>query len=176
MILIDLFDKEVLKRLEQEIIDAELPMSFTNASKTTLNNNLSEIPESLIINQYNLKKSTQYQNIADTFNKYYTNLNKKWHEENTKILLYPTGFDGIIHKDANMDILTTITFINSDWNTSWGGEILCYSDDCKVVIGGIVPQFGKTFAFNGRQPHRAVAPIRLSSLMRMVLVGKELPE
>ena len=176
MILIDLFDKEVLKRLEQEIIDAELPMSFTNASKTTLNNNLSEIPESLIINQYNLKKSTQYQNIADTFNKYYTNLNKKWHEENTKILLYPTGFDGIIHKDANMDILTTITFINSDWNTSWGGEILCYSDDCKVVIGGVVPQFGKTFAFNGRQPHRAVAPIRLSSLMRMVLVGKELPE
>ena len=176
MILIDLFDKEVLRRLEQEIIDAELPMSFTNASKTTLNNNLSEIPESLIINQYNLKKSTQYQNIADTFNKYYTNLNKKWHEENTKILLYPTGFDGIIHKDANMDILTTITFINSDWNTSWGGEILCYSDDCKVVIGGIVPQFGKTFAFNGRQPHRAVAPIRLSSLMRMVLVGKELPE
>ena len=176
MILIDLFDKEVLSKLEQEIIDAELPMSFTNASKTTLNNNLSEIPESLIINQYNLKKSTQYQNIADTFNKYYTNLNKKWHEENTKILLYPTGFDGIIHKDANMDILTTITFINSDWNTSWGGEILCYSDDCKVVIGGIVPQFGKTFAFNGRQPHRAVAPIRLSSLMRMVLVGKELPE
>ena len=176
MILIDLFDKEVLSKLEQEIIDAELPMSFTNASKTTLNNNLSEIPESLIINQYNLKKSTQYQNIADTFNKYYTNLNKKWHEENTKILLYPTGFDGIIHKDANMDILTTITFINSDWNTSWGGEILCYSDDCKVVIGGVVPQFGKTFAFNGRQPHRAVAPIRLSSLMRMVLVGKELPE
>ena len=176
MILIDLFDKEVLSKLEQEIIDAELPMSFTNASKTTLNNNLSEIPESLIINQYNLKKSTQYQNIADTFNKYYTNLNKKWHEENTKILLYPTGFDGIIHKDANMDILTTITFINSDWNTSWGGEILCYSDDCKVVIGGVVPQFGKTFAFNGRQPHRAVAPIRLSSLMRMVLVGKELPQ
>ena len=34
MILIDLFDKEVLKELEQEIINAELPMSFTNASKT----------------------------------------------------------------------------------------------------------------------------------------------
>ena len=75
-----------------------------------------------------------------------------------------------------MDILTTITFINSDWNTSWGGEILCYSDDCKIVIGGVMPEFGKTFAFNGKIPHRAVAPIRLSSLMRIVLVGKELPQ
>ena len=60
MILIDLFDKEVLKELEQEIINAELPMSFTNASKTTLDSNLSEIPESFIINHDNLKKSKQY--------------------------------------------------------------------------------------------------------------------
>ena len=176
MILIDLFDKEVLKELEQEIINAELPMSFTNASKTTLDSNLSEIPESFIINHDNLKKYKQYEKIPNTFYKYYVNRNKQWHEENTKILLYPTGFDGIIHKDANMDILTTITFINSDWNTSWGGEILCYSDDCKIVVGGVMPEFGKTFAFNGKIPHRAVAPIRLSSLMRIVLVGKELPQ
>ena len=71
------------------------------------------------------------------------------------------------------DHLTTITFLNSDWNPTWGGEILCYSDDLKVVLGGVVPQFGKTFVFNGKIPHRAVAPIRLSSLQRVVLVTKQ---
>ena len=176
MILIDLFDKEVLTQLEADIVDAKFPMSFTNASRTTYNSALADIPESLIIDYENLKKFDQYQHIYETCNKFFVSENKKWHEENTKILLYPTGYDGLLHKDANMDILTCITFLNTDWNTTWGGEILVYSEDCNLIIGGVVPQFGKTFAFNGRFPHRAVAPIRLSSLMRIVLVTKELPQ
>lgn len=118
----------------------------------------------------------RYQEIEDACIKMHEERNIKWSKKSSKLLIYPSSYDGVIHTDYNGSKepkLTTITFLNSDWKSSWGGEILCYSDDQKVVVGGVTPQFGETFLFNGCMPHRALAPVRLSSLLRAVLVTKQ---
>tara|TARA_R100000030_G_scaffold27857_3_gene20329 strand:+ start:1057 stop:1578 length:522 start_codon:yes stop_codon:yes gene_type:complete len=119
----------------------------------------------------------RYEELENSCKKMYEERNRKWCKKDSKILIYPSGYDGLIHTDYEEEEgdykLTTITFLNIDWDKSWGGEVLCYSKDCRVVVGGVTPEFGKTFLFNGVLPHRALAPVRLSSLLRIVLVTKE---
>ena len=62
-------------------------------------------------------------------------------------------------------------FFNIDWGYNFGGEILVYDDNYRI-IDGTVPIFGASFIFRSYLKHRAVAPVRLSSLVRCVLVTK----
>ena len=170
----EIFDQQVLKELEEGLFFE----SFTwrmNFSGSQLNKNIGKNFECFALNFDNLKSFKHYDYLRKTCNKIYTDRNLRFDELRSKILIYPSGYDGLIHVDSSTtdNILTTITFLNSDWQKTWGGEILCYSKDCKVVVGGVVPDFGKTFLFNGAMPHRAIAPIRMSSLLRTVLVTKE---
>jgi len=170
----EIFDKQVLFDLESAIFKQALPWAL-NYSNSKIDSVIGKNHESFAVNFPYLKDFKHYDYLKETCNKIYIDQNLKFCEKDSKILIYPSGYDGIIHRDTTegKDILTTITFLNSEWKKSWGGEILCYSQDCKVVVGGVVPEFGKTFLFNGGMPHRALAPIRLSSLMRAVLVTKE---
>jgi|TARA_R100001480_G_scaffold2060_1_gene6281 Rps23 Pro-64 3,4-dihydroxylase Tpa1-like proline 4-hydroxylase len=170
----EIFDKQVLFDLESAIFKQALPWAL-NYSNSKIDSVIGKNHESFALEFPFLKDFKHYDYLLETCNKIYSDQNLKFCEKDSKILIYPSGYDGIIHRDTTegKDILTTITFLNSEWKKSWGGEILCYSQDCKVVVGGVVPEFGKTFLFNGGMPHRALAPIRLSSLMRAVLVTKE---
>ena len=170
----EIFDKQVLKELEKELYGKSFNW-IMNCSGSSFNNDLGKNFESLAMYFHDLKNFKHYDYITETCNKIYTDKNRKFCGTKSKILMYPSGYDGLIHVDSSTtdNILTTITFLNSDWQKTWGGEILCYSTDCKVVVGGVVPDFGKTFLFNGAMPHRAIAPIRMSSLLRTVLVTKE---
>ena len=173
MQLVEIFDQEILKNLEKDIFEGKCRIGFTNASGSEYNEALKNVVESFNIPLSKLQEKDYYDYILITASKFYAKNNKRLNVEKSKILIYPSAHDGLIHTDMNKDYLTTITFLNSHWEPTWGGEILCYSDDLKVVLGGVTPQFGKTFAFNGKIPHRAVAPIRLSALQRVVLVTKE---
>ena len=170
----EIFDKQVLFDLESAVFKQALPWAL-NFSDSKIDSVIGKNHESFAVNFPYLKDFKHYDYLKQTCNKIYNDQNLKFCEKDSKILIYPSGYDGIIHRDTTegKDSLTTITFLNSEWKKSWGGEILCYSQDCKVVVGGVVPEFGKTFLFNGGMPHRALAPIRLSSLMRAVLVTKE---
>ena len=177
MQLLEIFkDKDVLKKLEHDVFYGGMPVIFSNKSATKFNQTLSEFTESYLIPIIHFKEKEYYPYLYQTIENFYKQNNRPLHLELCKILIYPSSFDGLVHCDNedDKDTLTTITFLNSDWDVSWGGEIICYSPDLKMVIGGATPQFGKTFVFNGRLPHRALAPIRLSSLLRIVLVTKEL--
>ena len=170
----EIFDKQVLVDLESAIFNTALPWAL-NISDSKIDVQIGKNHESFAVEFSFLKDFKHYEYLKETCNKIYTDRNLKFCENDSKILIYPSGYDGIIHRDTTegKEILTTITFLNSHWQKSWGGEILCYSQDCKVVVGGVVPEFGKTFLFDGGMPHRALAPIRLSSLMRAVLVTKQ---
>ena len=176
MQLLEIFsDKDKLKQLEEDIMYGEIGLMFANESNTSYNNTLANITESFFKVLSDLSDRSYYHYLVNEAEIFYKSHNKKIDLDRSKILAYPSTFDGIVHKDhAKEDCLTTITFLNSNWDPTWGGEILCYSNDLKVVIGGATPQFGKTFAFNGGTPHRAVAPVRVSSLLRIVLATKEL--
>lgn len=175
MQLIEIFkEKEPLKQLEADLFNGNLRMSFRNQSGTIFDEGLKSLVESFAIQLEWLEDKPYYPHIVDVLQKFYKDNNKKLNLEKTKILAYPSSFEGIVHTDSNLkDCMTSITFLNTNWNPTWGGEIICYSNDLKVVIGGVTPQFGKTFVFNGRSPHRAIAPLRASSLLRIVLVTKE---
>ena len=170
----EIFDKQVLFDLESAIFNQALPWAL-NMSASKIDTALGKNHESFAVLFSDLKNFKHYDYLLETCTKIYTKENLKLCEEHVKILIYPSGYDGVIHRDSEDDreVLTTITFLNSEWKKSWGGEILCYSQDCKIVVGGVVPEFGKTFLFNGGMPHRALAPIRMSSLIRAVLVTKE---
>lgn len=176
MQLLEIFsDKEKLKQLEEDIFYGKIGLIFANESGTSYNNTFTNLTESFCKTLSSLSDRSYYHYIVNEAENFYKSHNKKIDLDRSKILAYPSTFDGIIHKDhEKQDCLTTITFLNSNWDPTWGGEILCYSNDLKVVIGGVTPQFGKTFAFNGGLPHRAVAPVRVSSLLRIVLATKEL--
>jgi len=170
----EIFDRQVLFDLESAIFNQALPWAL-NMSDSKIDTALAKNYESFSVLLSDLKNFKHYDYLLETCNKIYIDQKLKFCEKDSKILIYPSGYDGIIHRDTTegIDILTTITFLNSEWKKSWGGEILCYSQDCKIVVGGVVPEFGKTFLFNGGMPHRALAPIRMSSLIRAVLVTKE---
>ena len=141
----EIFDKQVLLDLENAIFNSALPWSL-NISDSKIDTQIGKNHESFAVDFSYLKDFKHYDYLKETCNKIYTNRNLKFCENGSKILIYPSGYDGIIHRD-----------------TSEG----------KVVVGGVVPEFGKTFLFDGGMPHRALAPIRLSSLMRAVLVTKQ---
>jgi hypothetical protein len=171
----EIFDKQLLLKLEKQLFTTSIPWCLNN-SDSKINPEIGKFHESFSVIWKELEKYfDDIEKLTETCHKMYEKRNLKWRKEDSKVLIYPSGYDGIIHKDYNeaSNKLTTITFLNSEWHKSWGGEILCYSDDCKVVIGGVTPDFGQTFLFDGSKPHRALAPIRLSSLMRAVLVTKE---
>jgi len=171
----EIFSRDLLKNLERLIFSGGAPIGL-NHSGSEFDEKLKQTFESFAIPFDRLEKYfDQYQEIENTCKKMYNERNINWCKEDSKILIYPSSYDGVIHTDywEGEYKLTTITFLNSDWKKSWGGEILCYSDDCRVVTGGVTPEFGQTFLFNGKKPHRALAPIRLSSLLRAVLVTKE---
>lgn len=175
MQLLEIFkDKSKLKKLEEDVLYGGIGLCFVNESGTQFNKSFTNLTESFNRMFFTIKEKEYYQYFVDVAEAFYKENNAKLDLNQTKILAYPSNFEGIIHKDHNEDCLTTITFLNSVWDRTWGGEILCYSDDLKIVIGGVTPEFGKTFAFNGKIPHRAIAPIRVSSLLRIVLVTKGL--
>jgi|TARA_Y100000114_G_scaffold49209_1_gene44887 hypothetical protein len=170
-----IFDTDLLLHLENVVFHSGVTWCF-NSSGSHYDENIGGKFECFACPFYNLENHfDRYKEIEDACIKMHEERNTKWSKEHSKLLLYPSSYDGIMHidNDSKTPKITTITFLNSDWKHTWGGEILCYSDDYKVVVGGVTPQFGKTFLFNGCMPHRALAPIRLSSLLRAVLVTKE---
>ena len=171
----EIFDRQLILKLEETIFTQSLPWCL-NHSDSKIDKQLGKFHESFAVVWQCLESHFEdIKKLENSCIKMYEERNRRWKKEDSKILIYPSGYDGLIHRDYGNEInkLTTITFLNSGWEKSWGGEILCYSDDCKVVLGGVTPEFGQTFLFDGSKPHRALAPIRLSSLMRAVLVTKE---
>lgn len=89
---------------------------------------------------------------------------KKWHAN-----IYPSGFDGTIHTDYNEENKPTFLFCsNSRWEPEWGGEFIIYNDQKEATkVFSYKPN--RLIVFDGRLPHRAVAPTRVSSLLRSTI-------
>ena len=170
------FDKTLLKEIENFVIQGNSRINLFNLSNSNFNPSLSKLSESLVIPFSYLEKENFYNTLKnkclELHKKFKCNLNL----DKSKILIYPSGYDGIVHLDSfdekAKNNITTITFLNNDWDRTWGGEILLYDKKISKVIAGEVPEFSKTFIFNSNMPHRAISPIRLSSLYRIVLVTK----
>lgn len=171
--LVRIYPENILKELETLCFSGTLPLIFFNFADQ--GEEEQRTFESFAVNLETLsayfEKYEELLNITDSF---YKNINLKTDLKLSKILFYPSGYDGKIHFDCppdNKELVTSITFLNSDWQPSWGGEILIYDDNHRVV-DGTVPVFGGSFIFRSYLKHRAVAPTRLSSLIRCVLVTK----
>jgi len=170
------FDNSLLKEIENFVIQGNSRINLFNLSNSSFNSNLSKLSESLFIQFSYLEKESFYNTLKNKCLELHKKFNSNLNLNQCKILIYPTGYDGIVHLDSFYENIknniTTITFLNSDWHKTWGGEILLYDKKISKVIAGEIPEFGKTFIFNSNMPHRAISPIRLSSLYRIVLVTK----
>lgn len=88
---------------------------------------------------------------------------KRWH-----INIHPTGYDGTIHVDNEQHLPTYLYCCTSGWRPEWGGEFILYDEnhEAKEVVSF---KKDRLIIFDGFYPHRAVAPTRLSSLLRTTI-------
>jgi len=83
----------------------------------------------------------------------------RWHAN-----IYPSGFDGSIHTDSKQNTPTFLYCI-SPWKAEWGGEFIVYDENKEAKEVASFKQ-DRLIVFDGKYPHRATAPTRVSSLLR----------
>lgn len=54
-------------------------------------------------------------------------------------------------------MLTTVLYLNPDWQADWGGELVVYSEDSSQILAKITPEMGKMVIFMSEQiPHEVL--------------------
>lgn len=86
----------------------------------------------------------------------------RWHAN-----IYPSGYDGTIHTDANYSTPTYL-YCLSPWQSDWGGEFIIY-DENKEAKEVVSFKQNRLIIFDGKYPHKATAATRLSSLLRTTI-------
>ena len=87
---------------------------------------------------------------------------RRWHAN-----IYPSGFDGTIHTDSSHSTLTYLYCV-SPWKPEWGGEFIIYDENREAKSVTSFKQ-DRLIIFDGKYPHKATAPTRLSSLLRATI-------
>lgn len=112
--------------------------------------------------------NTLKQYISKTFN----TTNILLHD--SYILLSQSGDVHYYHKDGapkyNGRSITTITYLNKEWNKDWAGETLFEKDG--NLIAGCIPKYGKTILFDHNISHTTRPPSINCLHRRHVLVNK----
>tara|TARA_R110000803_G_scaffold188423_1_gene250845 strand:+ start:62 stop:586 length:525 start_codon:yes stop_codon:yes gene_type:complete len=155
-------DKYLIDEFFQKyILGGQLQLSFSNKGDpleqhahsftSSLNNNNFVLP--LIYDVYKKCK-----NLLPDSN---THINK-WHAN-----VYPSGFDGTIHFDHHYSAPTYLYCV-SPWSPEWGGEFIVYDEQLEAKAVASYKQ-DRLIIFDGKYPHRATAPTRLSSLLRATI-------
>ena len=91
-----------------------------------------------------------------------------WHAN-----VYPSGFDGTIHVDGDRSMITYLYCV-SPWKAEWGGEFIVYDEQVEAKAVASYKQ-DRLIIFDGKYPHRATAPTRLSSLLRATIAFQTEP-
>ena len=86
----------------------------------------------------------------------------RWHAN-----IYPSGFDGSIHTDSDYSTPTYLYCV-SPWKAEWGGEFIVYDENKEAKEVASFKQ-DRLIVFDGKYPHRATAPTRVSSLLRTTI-------
>tara|TARA_R100000081_G_C4671781_1_gene92936 strand:- start:7 stop:531 length:525 start_codon:yes stop_codon:yes gene_type:complete len=86
----------------------------------------------------------------------------RWHAN-----VYPSGFDGTIHIDADYSTPTYLYCV-SPWEPELGGEFIIYDENKEAKAVTSYKQ-DRLIIFDGKYPHRAVAPVRQSSVLRATI-------
>ena len=86
----------------------------------------------------------------------------RWHAN-----VYPSGFDGTIHTDADYSTPTYLYCV-SPWQPEWGGEFIVYDENKEAKAVASYKQ-DRLIIFDGKYPHKATAPTRFSSVLRATI-------
>lgn len=114
--------------------------------------------------------------VWNTFNKY---LEKLFNTSNivlhdSYLLLSQSGDVHYYHKDGapknNGRSITTITYLNKEWNIDWAGETLF--EDNGNIVAGCIPKYGRTIIFDHNINHTTRPPSINCLERRVVLVNK----
>lgn len=88
------------------------------------------------------------------------------------------GLDGGIHTDKDVNYnelgdgyMTLCFFPNEEWNPEWGGEFQFF-DDNGNVIATYYPLPNTCLVFDSNIPHRGLAPLRNSKVLRKYISYK----
>ena len=84
--------------------------------------------------------------------------------------------DGPIHRDNAPDApgRTVMIFCSEYWATCWGGELMFYDADKKLLVASVQPKPKRVVIFNGELPHAARAPAVSCNRLRMSIAFKTL--
>ena len=83
------------------------------------------------------------------------------------------GTEGYIHTDTErQEDHTVVVYMNSNWDTNWGGETVFYSKDKSEVLKAVIPSYGRVVAFQGNINHKAAALSRVCPKVRTTLMFK----
>ena len=64
-------------------------------------------------------------------------------------------------KGKSNRVLTTLLYLNNEWQTSDGGELLLYNDNDDTILETVVPAYGKALIFlSDRFPHEVLTANR----------------
>lgn len=63
-------------------------------------------------------------------------------------------------RGATNRMVTTVTYLNPDWQADWGGELVLYNEQDTEIIANILPKIGSLVLFMSEQLPHEVKPTR----------------
>jgi Rps23 Pro-64 3,4-dihydroxylase Tpa1-like proline 4-hydroxylase len=127
---------------------------------------VNKFPKDIILTSPVWKSLKTY--IQKTFNPKQVFLHESY------ILVSQSGDVHYYHKDGgpqyNGRSITTITYLNKEWNIDWAGETLF--EENGNLIAGCIPKYGKTIMFDHDINHTTRPPAINCLYRRHVLVNK----
>ena len=155
-------DKNLLDSFfEKYIMEGRLQFTFTNKGHATEKQPHS-FTSSLDRENFNIPLIYELYNKCNKLLPYSNTRIKRWHAN-----IYPSGFDGTIHVDKTYSTPTYLYCV-SPWKNDWGGEFIVYDEKKEAKAVASYKQ-DRLIIFDGKYPHRATAPTRLSSLLRATI-------
>ena len=86
---------------------------------------------------------------------------------------YTYGDCPTIHVDNDQPGgFTVLYYANEEWNAKWSGETVFYTPTCDEIVQAVLPRPGRIVVFDGRVPHVAREPNRISPVVRYTIAIK----
>lgn len=109
-----------------------------------------------------------FKKINEFINKLHPHLDLQLFEIKAYLATY--GDLATYHQDSELiETLTVVTYFHNKWELDWNGELIICDESWEPEIA-ISPKPGRIVAFNGKLPHRAGTPSKISFDGRKTLV------
>jgi SM-20-related protein len=167
------FPEELFKKFQEKIFTTPMLYGWKSNGKTDEHGHLN----TKIINGGSSNLANMESEIQDEDVRKMWEFVKEYFKEDFALLRcyingHTYGIGGYFHTDSKRnDELTTVLYLNKDWNPDWAGETV-FLDDQNEIVKSVLPKENRLVIFPGNMQHCARAVSRNCTDLRLTFMFK----